>query len=478
VRIRRLNGEKHLGVNSSTVSAFTRSGERETNRSSTLAPVNRRSDGDVNDVKHPWVRLRAWPLWSAPRAFISYLVAVAVLFVALAVVLLAGTVPSPSDLAGAAVLLACAAVCVEATRRLEQTAGLGRDLQSAWGLPIALLLPPVYGLLAPVPLKVVSQLRHGRSQLHRRVLSAVTIGLAQCAASELFHRLLPPGEVRAALLANPARTVLAALGSAALCYLVNTVLITTAVRLSSAEVSWRQMLLDRESLFIDLVEVCMSIAVFTAWSVSPGVVLVLLPPAVLLQRSLTYAQMRTAARTDAKTGLLNAAAWHQEADREIVRATRDRRPLAVLMIDLDNFKAFNDTHGHLAGDQALAAVASSLVGGLRIYDQLGRFGGEEFAVVLPSADQNEARRVAERLRRAVAELLIPGVAPVARLTVSIGAAIVGTHGAGLIDLLTAADLALYQAKAGGRNQVAFAPGLPPHPPDAASTRRPAGARRR
>jgi len=98
--------------------------------------------------------------------------------------------------------------------------------------------------------------------------------------------------------------------------------------------------------------------------------------------------------------------------------------------------------------------------------------------VLPSADQNEARRVAERLRRAVAELLIPGVDPVARLTVSIGAAIVGTHGAGLIDLLAAADLALYQAKAGGRNQVAFAPGLPGPPPDTAWTRRPAGARRR
>ncbi len=72
-------------------------------------------------------------------------------------------------------------------------------------------------------------------------------------------------------------------------------------------------------------------------------IVVLLPPAVLLQRRLTYVQMRTAARTDAKTGLLNAEAWHQEAEREIVRATRDHRPLVVLMIDLDDFKAFNDT---------------------------------------------------------------------------------------------------------------------------------------
>ncbi len=114
---------------------------------------------------------------------------------------------------------------------------------------------------------------------------------------------------------------------------------------------------------------------------------------------------------------------------------------------------------------------------LRVYDKLGRFGGEEFAVVLPNADQDEARRVGERLRRAVAELPIPGVDPDARLTVSIGAAIAGTHGAGLLDLLTAADLALYRAKAAGRDQVAFAPGLPsPAAGAVPQPRRPEGAR--
>jgi len=248
------------------------------------------------------------------------------------------------------------------------------DLQSAWGLPIALLLPPVYGLLAPVPLKAFSQLRLGRGLAYRRVLSAATIGLAQCVASVLFHRLLPTGEVGASLLTNPARTVLIALGCAAVCYLVNTALITTAVRLSTAEVSWRPMLLNRESLYIDLVEVCMGVTVFAAWVLTPLLVLVLLPPVVLLQRSLTYAQMRTAARTDAKTGLLNAAAWQEEAGRDIVRAHREHRPLTVLMIDLDQFKAFNDTYGHLAGDQALAAVAHSLIGGLRVYDPFRRRG--------------------------------------------------------------------------------------------------------
>ena len=428
-------------------------------------------------LKHRPVRLRAWPLWAAPSAFIGCLLAMVAAFVAVGGALLAGTAPTPGDLVGFAVLLCSAALCVEATRRLGEVAGVVSDLQSAWTLPVALLLPPVYALLAPGLLKILSQLRVGRSLLYRRVLSAAAIGLSNCAASEVFHRLLTAGSPISSMSASPVRTLSTGLGCAAVCYLANTALITAAVRLVTVDVNWRQLLLDRESLYIDLGEMCMGIIIFVAWTVTPVLMLVVLPPALLLQRSLTYVQMRTAARTDTKTGLLNAGAWQQEADRELVRATRENQPLAVLMIDLDHFKAFNDTHGHLAGDQALTAVAQSLTAVLRVYDKLGRFGGEEFAVVLPSTDQDEARRVGERLRRAVAELPIPGVDPEARLTVSIGAAIAGAHGAGLIDLLTAADLALYRAKAAGRNQVAFAPGLPlPAAGAVPQARRPEGAR--
>ncbi len=395
--------------------------------------------------------------------FVGYLLCVVAVFVAVGGMAIATTVPTLADGVTFAVLLACAALCVEVTRRQGKAAGLGRDLLSAWGLPIALLLPPAYGLLAPVLLKALSQLRVGRGLVYRRVLSAAAIGLANYAAFKVFHRLLGVGAVRSLLLASPASSVMSALVAAAVCYLVNTTLITTGVRLSKAGVMWRQLLLDRESLYIDLVETSMGIVVLSAWIVTPLLVLTLLPPAVLLQRSLTYAQLRAAARTDSKTGLLNAAAWQEEADREIVRAARDRRSLAVLMIDIDGFKAFNDAYGHLAGDQALVAVASRLVDGLRVYDQLGRFGGEEFSVVLPNADHREARRVAERLREAVAGLAIPGLDPEVRLTASIGAAVLGTHGDALIDLLAAADLALYRAKANGRDQVALAPGIPAMP---------------
>jgi diguanylate cyclase (GGDEF)-like protein len=428
-------------------------------------------------VRHGLLRVRTWQLWQEPGVLVSYLLTVVGVFVVVGVAQLASITPSLVNAAVYVTLLACAALCVEATRRLGETAGLSRAFQSSWTLPIALLLPPVYGLLAPVPLKALTQLRVGRSAVHRRVLTAAALGLAHFTASEVFHRLVAAGTLRATLVASPARTVLTAFGCVALDYLLNAVLVTTAVRLAAADVAWRKLLWDRESLYIDLAEMCGGVVVFAAWLLTPLLVSVLLPPALLLQRSLTYVQLRTAARTDAKTGLLNAVAWQQEAEREIVRATRDDHPLAVLMIDVDLFKGFNDTYGHLAGDQALATAAASLVRGLRVYDQPGRFGGEEFAVVLPNTDQNETRRVAERLRRAVAELVIPGVDPGARITISVGAAML-IRGTALIDLLAAADGALYRAKAGGRNQVAFAPGPPASPAAVPSARHPSGARRR
>jgi diguanylate cyclase (GGDEF)-like protein len=405
-----------------------------------------------------WQQPRQWPLWSTPGGLIGYHLALLALALTLGVVGLVGTPLRLADLAGYAALLAGAAVCVEASRRLGEAAGPARDLQTIWTMPIALALPPIYGLLAPIPLKALSQRRVGRSLVYRRVLSATVIGLAHYAASTLFHALLPGPDVRSSLAAHPVHTVLLAVGCAAACYLINVGLIAVAVQLASPGIGWRQVLGDRETLFIDLVEVCLGVVVFVAWTVTPILALVLLPPAVLLQRCLTFSQLRAAARTDPKTGLLNAVSWQEEASREIVRASRERRPLAVLMVDLDHFKAFNDSYGHIAGDQALVAAAKALEDGLRSYDLVGRFGGEEFTVLLPNADEAEAQRAAERLRRRVADLVLPGT-PGARLTASIGGATVESPGVDVTDLLAAADHALYRAKNAGRNQIAFAAAL-------------------
>jgi diguanylate cyclase (GGDEF)-like protein len=115
----------------------------------------------------------------------------------------------------------------------------------------------------------------------------------------------------------------------------------------------------------------------------------------------------SASRTDAKTGLLNAATWQREAVRELIRAARKHNPVAVAMLDIDHFKKVNDTYGHLAGDAVLAAIAAATRSLLRDYDIIGRFGGEEFAILLPHTGAAEATGVTERLRKRIPRIAIP-----------------------------------------------------------------------
>jgi diguanylate cyclase (GGDEF)-like protein len=171
-----------------------------------------------------------------------------------------------------------------------------------------------------------------------------------------------------------------------------------------------------------------------------------------------HAQLLAKTRIDSKTGLLNAATWESEAAAEISRAARTRSPLSVALIDIDHFKAVNDTYGHLVGDTVLRAFSDELREQLRGYDLTGRFGGEEFVVLLPQTDEADAVTIAERLRIDIAAMAIPVDEDTRsgrriRLTVSIGVAALGAAGTELTDLLTAADAALYHAKQTGRNKV-------------------------
>jgi diguanylate cyclase (GGDEF)-like protein len=169
-----------------------------------------------------------------------------------------------------------------------------------------------------------------------------------------------------------------------------------------------------------------------------------------------HQQLAAAARTDAKTGLLNATAWQRKADAEVIRALRAGTPLSLLLLDVDHFKQVNDSHGHLIGDDVLRALATELRQQVRESDVVGRFGGEEFTILLPRTDGNGACRIAERLRKSAGLLSVaadPKTDARIRVTVSIGVAVLGQHGTDLFELLAAADLALYRAKDAGRNQV-------------------------
>ncbi|WP_344945598.1 GGDEF domain-containing protein [Sphaerisporangium flaviroseum] len=401
-----------------------------------------------------------WPLLAQPAALVAYLCATVGLAAGAVWFLAASTEFRWSHLVTFVALMACGAVCIEATRRLGMPAGVSRDLLSAWWLPVALLLPPVYALLAPLPLQFLLQIRVRATVLYRRVFSAAAIGLAACVASVVFHSVVPDPTSRSLGSGGP---MALAVGCAALFTVLNTALIAIALHMADPDTRWRDVLWDRERVLLDVVELCLGVLVAIACGLSPVLLVLTLPPVVLLQRSLLHAQLKAAARTDAKTGLLNATAWQREADTEIVRARRTGETLALLIVDIDHFKRVNDTYGHLVGDQVLAGVATALRSQLRDYDVVGRFGGEEFVVLLPRADVTEARRVAERLRSRVGRMAIPVDDAMITVTVSAGVAIMTVHGDDLIELLAAADLALYRAKELGRDRICLpvAPAPPP-----------------
>jgi diguanylate cyclase (GGDEF)-like protein len=393
--------------------------------------------------------------------------------------------PHVHDLEVFGLLLAFGVATIELTRRAGEQAGLIKDVHSAWYLPAALLLPPVYGLIAPVVMVALNQLRIRRALIYRRAFSAAAVGLSLAAASVAFHAALRP--VGASLSGSPSSQLwwlLLAACCGVLRTLINKTLVVTAVKGSEPAASFRKMAWDREVLYNDLAELCPSLLIAFGVAHVPLMIVFALPFVTLLQRSLRHAQLAGEARIDSKTGLLNAATWQREAHSEVTRAVRTRTPLAVAMIDIDHFKLVNDTYGHLAGDAVLAGISAAMRGLLRDYDIVGRFGGEEFAVLLPQTGEVEAREIAERLRERLSKIITPvtnGAESVAlRVTVSIGVASLQDTSRELGELLAAADSALYAAKQAGRNAVRLsgvtgAAAVPPPGAAAGAAAVPAGA---
>ena len=170
--------------------------------------------------------------------------------------------------------------------------------------------------------------------------------------------------------------------------------------------------------------------------------------------ALTEAERR--AQTDALTGVLNRRTFVERFDAACLRLQRRGLPVSVLFIDLDHFKEINDSLGHAAGDACLSAVIAPIQAELRQSDIFGRYGGEEFVVVLTGADCAAAAPVAERICKRVAEVRVEGFGAPIRLTCSIGVAGSDTLGVWGQHLIVRADAAQYAAKRAGRNQVQLA----------------------
>lgn len=439
--------------------------------------------------RHGRTRVLDWPVWSLPWRPLAFVLAVVCGYLAWLGVLASRFTFLPGNAVLFMALLACGAATVELTRREGERSGVSKDVYAIWELPVVLVLPPLYGLVFPAIRVALTQWRVRRAPAYRRVFTVAAIGLAYGSASLVFHEIVPwMAQQREYLWNHTALWLVAAVACAVTQALVNQALVLTAARAADPGTPVLASAFGKESLYNDATELCAALLVALALTVSVFTLIIALPLVTLLQRSFRHEQLLHEARADSKTGLLNAATWEREAAAEVARAVRTGSPLAVAILDLDRFKRINDTYGHLLGDQVLRGIADTMTRSLRDYDLAGRFGGEEFVMLLPQTRAVDAFRIAERIRAHIARLPVYAGRPAqgaaegagraegadgaevagradgagAReaggervpVTVSIGVAALDTGSRReLTELLAAADAALYRAKASGRDQV-------------------------
>ena len=449
---------------------------------STPQPRESEQAGTSASFRRAIPAMRHWPLWRLPPAMLACVLLVPLAAATAVGVAAAGGPWQAGDLVRFLALAGCGMAALEATRSVTAPReALIPDQLAVWCLPIAVLLPPIWALLAPIPLFTFAQLRVHHAVLHRQVFSAAATGLAYGAASVAFHSV----SSRTARITSPAPgtgthalawTLLVA-GSGIVSWLAASGL--TALARAAGPSSQPSVLMPRRDTVLgDFVQLSLGVAVTVVVAINPLLV-IFAAPSILVQRRLLsiHSELVDRARTDAKTGLLNARAWEAAAAAEVVRARRTGTPLAVAIADVDHFKLINDTYGHLAGDRVLKEIGGTFRATVREYDLAGRFGGEEFTLLLPGTNGPDAVQVAERLRSRIASLQLTaddsaGSPPVS-VTISVGVATLDAAGAdgasgeaALSDVLAAADTALYQAKDANRNKVCMYAGADalPDPP--------------
>jgi diguanylate cyclase (GGDEF)-like protein len=425
-----------------------------------------RTGAVIRFAGNPLGSLRSWQVWDLRGPLRCYVLAVPVVYAGAFAFAAAATTWQPRHMLVFAALLACGMAATEANRSVREPQGtLARDLQSVWYLAIAITLPPWYALAAPIPLAVHKLWRTRRMLIYRRIFSHAAIGLAYGLASVTFHSLpasavgTSPGTGHHALY-----WVLAVAACGMIGTVVNYGFILVAIRLSDPDTRFRDLVGSRESLTSDVLELSLAVALALVVAINPVLMALALPTVVLCRRYLMQAQLLAQARIDAKTGLLNAGTWQREAAAEFYRARRSDAPLALVMVDIDHFNSVNETAGLAAGDQVLQGIARTVTQNLQGFGLVGRFGGEQFAILLPQTGETEARRMAERLRDHIAGEPIAiedgsHAGFVFRLTVSIGIAILDRSRRALAELIGAADKALSEAKTTGRIKVCVVPGV-------------------
>ena len=424
-------------------------------------------------------RITRWAVWGLPARLLSSVLVVELLVVALLVAdgVRGGTGQfSRSSLAVLAALAVVGVLHTEIALRVERarrrvTPSPHIDLSSVWTFAAALLLPPLpaTAVVAVVYVHLLARVwRPTRQPVYRWAFTTSTVVLAVHAASAASSY------VRGSGTPFGSAAGLAAVAVALLSYTaVNTCLVVGVIVLGAPDRTFREVLGRGDEVVLELATLAMgALAAGTISVQSPLHAVLVLPPLIVLHRAVLVRHLQEVASTDAKTGVLNAAAWQDRAERALERARGGSA--AVLILDLDHFKLVNDRHGHLAGDTVLSSVAAALRAEVRDDDLVGRFGGEEFVIMLPARegmgyDRAELEAVADRIRRRVDALRVEIATPdgplsVDDLSVSVGGATFPQDGGDLDRLLEVADSALYAAKRAGRNAVRVGLHRPPSQP--------------
>jgi diguanylate cyclase (GGDEF)-like protein len=315
-------------------------------------------------------------------------------------------------------------------------------------IPSAMLLPPelvaFMGLIQHIP-----EWLKNRSAWYIQIFNICNWTLSILAAYASFHGILHLGS------GSNIEYALAGFAAAGSIVAVNHALMAPMLHLARGHSIRESGLFSFPSLSTDLVLAMLGVAMAAFWVGNPWLIPFAVAPLLLIHRSLSVPQLQEEARVDAKTGLFNARHFAVALNEELVRAERFERPLSLAMADLDLLRDINNTYGHLAGDAVLQGIAEVFRAQLRHYDVPARFGGEEFAILLPETPPEQAFEIAERIRRTVAasSFDVETSSEPIRATISIGVAGFPRDGADANELIHQADLAVYRAKLQGRNRV-------------------------
>lgn len=403
--------------------------------------------------------LRGWALWRTPRPSQILIMAVNALAVAVAAVTIV-LVPvsiGQNDLVRFGVLAGCAWAATELTRHVEQRRAVAHsstvahiDSAAVWVMATTIVLPPALALAMVVLTNVLlwDRVKRRRTPPYRAVYTTSTILLGTSLAVLILatglngYPGLPTTAVEFGVIAL----------AAAIAWAVNFGLIVAAIASHNPTTSARELFSDLSGQILEAGAAALGVLVAITIVTTPVALPAVLVVIVALHRGSLVTGLEKAASIDAKTGLATSARWHHHAEQLLVRAQEAGSGLGLLMIDLDHFKKINDTYGHLFGDRVLRAVADELRGEVRELDACGRWGGEEFAVVVADIDSDQSlRRIAERIRLRIQAIILDAPAGEAPDPVTITASVGGVHhvpdaSTTVDDLVAAADSALYEAK--------------------------------